>query len=66
MTVFSMGKTGRFVYSALPRSPHSSPPMKRNRMERLGGTGEEARAYGIIDHVITDRDDLDKLEAAEA
>jgi ATP-dependent Clp protease protease subunit len=29
-------------------------------------TGEEARAYGIIDHVITDRDDLDKLEAVEA
>ena len=29
-------------------------------------TGEEARDYGIIDHVITDRDDLDKLEAAEA
>ena len=29
-------------------------------------TGEEAKKYGIIDHVITDRDDLDKLEAAEA
>jgi ATP-dependent Clp protease protease subunit len=29
-------------------------------------TGEEAKVYGIIDHVITDRDDLDKLEAAEA
>jgi ATP-dependent Clp protease protease subunit len=29
-------------------------------------TGEEAKEYGIIDHVITDRDDLDKLEAAEA
>jgi ATP-dependent Clp protease protease subunit len=29
-------------------------------------TGEEAKAYGIIDHVITDRDDLDKIEAAEA
>ena len=28
-------------------------------------TGEEAKVYGIIDHVITDRDDLDKLEAAE-
>jgi len=28
-------------------------------------TGEEAKAYGIIDHVITDRDDLDKLAAAE-
>jgi ATP-dependent Clp protease protease subunit len=29
-------------------------------------TGEDAKVYGIIDHVITDRDDLDKLEAAEA
>jgi len=29
-------------------------------------TGEEAKKYGIIDHVITDRDDLDKLEGAEA
>jgi ATP-dependent Clp protease protease subunit len=29
-------------------------------------TGEEAKAYGIIDHVITNRDDLDKLEAPEA
>ena len=29
-------------------------------------TGEEAKAYGIIDHVITDRDDLDKLEVVEA
>ena len=29
-------------------------------------TGEEAKAYGIIDHVITNRDDLDKLEVAEA
>ena len=29
-------------------------------------TGEEAKAYGIIDHVITDRDDLDKIEGAEA
>ncbi len=28
-------------------------------------TGEEAREYGIIDHVITDRDDLDKIEAVE-
>ncbi len=28
-------------------------------------TGEEARVYGIIDHVITDRDDLDKIEAVE-
>ena len=28
-------------------------------------TGEEAKKYGIIDHVITDRDDLDKLEGAE-
>ena len=29
-------------------------------------TGEEAKEYGIIDHVITNRDDLDKLEVAEA
>ncbi len=29
-------------------------------------TGEEARTYGVIDHVITDRDDLDKLEVVEA
>ena len=28
-------------------------------------TGEEAKLYGIIDHVITDRDDLDKIEAVE-
>ncbi len=28
-------------------------------------TGEEAKVYGIIDHVITDRDDLDKIEAVE-
>lgn len=25
-------------------------------------SGEEAKAYGIVDHVITDRSDLDKLE----
>ncbi len=29
-------------------------------------TGEEAKKYGIIDHVITTRDDLDKLDVAEA
>jgi ATP-dependent Clp protease protease subunit len=29
-------------------------------------TGNEAKKYGIIDHVITNRDDLDKLEVAEA
>jgi ATP-dependent Clp protease, protease subunit len=29
-------------------------------------SGEEAKAYGIIDHVITNRDDLDKIEVAEA
>jgi ATP-dependent Clp protease protease subunit len=29
-------------------------------------TGEDAKVYGIIDHVITDRDDLDKIESAEA
>jgi ATP-dependent Clp protease protease subunit len=29
-------------------------------------SGAEAKVYGIIDHVITDRDDLDKLAAAEA
>ncbi len=29
-------------------------------------TGEEAKNYGIIDHVITTRDDLDKIEVVEA
>ena len=29
-------------------------------------SGSEARAYGIIDHVITNRDDLDKIENMEA
>jgi ATP-dependent Clp protease, protease subunit len=29
-------------------------------------SGAEAKVYGIIDHVITDRDDLDKLAAVEA
>jgi ATP-dependent Clp protease protease subunit len=29
-------------------------------------TGEEAKEYGIIDHVITNRDDLDKIIMAEA
>ena len=29
-------------------------------------SGEEAKKYGIIDHVITNRDDLDKIELAEA
>jgi ATP-dependent protease ClpP protease subunit len=29
-------------------------------------TGEEAKKYGIIDHVISTRDDLDKIDAAEA
>jgi ATP-dependent Clp protease protease subunit len=29
-------------------------------------TGEEAKTYGIIDHVITNRDDLDKIYSAEA
>jgi ATP-dependent Clp protease protease subunit len=28
-------------------------------------SGEEAREYGIIDHVITNRDDLDQIEGAE-
>jgi ATP-dependent Clp protease protease subunit len=28
-------------------------------------SGEEAKEYGIIDHVITTRDDLEKLEVAE-
>lgn len=28
-------------------------------------TAEEAKVYGIIDHVITDRDDLDKIEGVE-
>ncbi len=29
-------------------------------------SGQEAKEYGIIDHVITTRDDLDKIEVAEA
>jgi ATP-dependent Clp protease protease subunit len=29
-------------------------------------SGKEAKAYGIIDHVITTRDDLDKIEVVEA
>jgi ATP-dependent Clp protease protease subunit len=29
-------------------------------------SGEEAKKYGIIDHVITTRDDLDKIEVVEA
>lgn len=29
-------------------------------------SGDEAKKYGLIDHVITDRADLDKIEAAEA
>ena len=29
-------------------------------------SGEEAKTYGIIDHVITTRDDLDKIEVVEA
>lgn len=29
-------------------------------------SGEEAKNYGIIDHVILNRDDLDKIEEAEA
>ena len=29
-------------------------------------TGEEAKVYGIIDHEITTRDDLDKIDTAEA
>jgi ATP-dependent Clp protease protease subunit len=29
-------------------------------------TSEEAKKYGIIDHVISTRDDLDKIDAAEA
>jgi ATP-dependent Clp protease protease subunit len=29
-------------------------------------SGEEAKVYGIIDHVITTRDDLDKIEVVEA
>lgn len=28
-------------------------------------TGEEAKAYGLIDHVIVNRDDFDKIEKAE-
>jgi len=29
-------------------------------------SGAEAKAYGIVDHVITDRDDLDKITETEA
>jgi ATP-dependent Clp protease, protease subunit len=29
-------------------------------------SGLEAKAYGIVDHVITNRDDLDKIESTEA
>ena len=29
-------------------------------------SGEEARAYGIVDHVIANRDDLDNLEDSES
>lgn len=29
-------------------------------------SGMEAKAYGIVDHVITNRDDLDKIESTEA
>ena len=29
-------------------------------------SGDEAKQYGIIDHVITNRDDLDKIEDTEA
>lgn len=29
-------------------------------------TGEEAKEYGLIDHVITNRDDLDEIDGAEA
>jgi ATP-dependent Clp protease protease subunit len=29
-------------------------------------TGAEAKAYGIIDHVIVNRDDFDKIEKAES
>ena len=44
------------------------------KMEKIQGdtdrdffmTGEEAKEYGLIDHVITNRDDLDKIEVAEA
>jgi ATP-dependent Clp protease, protease subunit len=28
-------------------------------------TGEEAKKYGIVDHLIVNRDDLDKIEKAE-
>jgi ATP-dependent Clp protease protease subunit len=29
-------------------------------------SGEEAKDYGIVDHVIVNRDDLDNLEKTEA
>ena len=28
-------------------------------------SGAEAKSYGIVDHVITDRDDLDKISESE-
>jgi ATP-dependent protease ClpP protease subunit len=28
-------------------------------------TGQEAKEYGIVDHVIVNRDDLDKIEKVE-
>ena len=29
-------------------------------------TGEEAKAYGIVDHVMKNRDDLDRISSTEA
>jgi ATP-dependent Clp protease protease subunit len=29
-------------------------------------SGQEAKVYGIVDHVIANRDDLDKLEDSES
>jgi ATP-dependent protease ClpP protease subunit len=29
-------------------------------------TGQEAKEYGLIDHVILDRDDLDRIDKKEA
>lgn len=47
---------------------HTGQPLERIQTDTdrdFFMSGEEAREYGIIDHVITNRNDLDKLEQAE-
>ncbi len=47
---------------------HTGQPLERIQTDTdrdFFMSGEEARDYGIIDHVITNRNDLDKLEQAE-